>query len=352
MRDVGMVMPVYNQDPLYLTLAMNSVLRQSYPHFHLAVVIDGANEQTRNQVYQYRKDPRITIIDKPVNEGISQALNTGFNYLLGLKEVHYLTWGSSDNVLYTDFFMKLRQALVNAAPSVGLAYSSFHHMDEHGNVIHSHEQHVKFRSWQQTRTLNDLMDSSFIGASFMYKKRYARLIDGYYLDPVQTYDYWLRLTEKCGITYIPEELMAYRFHSPTSLSREIHLDKQKHRWWRNQFNLARHKARMRRQIGYETVILYPVYRNDWRTVEHIEQLLDQQYHNYRLFLVDKTHQISNMLNELGIADPRISVIPKSGPDSTLLNDIHVPPGSRKLILTEAYDLSRTDALTRLLAQQG
>ncbi|PZD94747.1 hypothetical protein DNH61_17515 [Paenibacillus sambharensis] len=55
MRDVGMVMPVYNQDPLYLTLAMNSVLEQSYPHFHLAVVIDGANEQTRNQVYQYEK---------------------------------------------------------------------------------------------------------------------------------------------------------------------------------------------------------------------------------------------------------------------------------------------------------
>nr|WP_245948230.1 hypothetical protein [Paenibacillus sambharensis] len=284
---------------------------------------------------------------------MSGALNTGFNFLMGVKEVHYLTWGSSDNVLYKDFFRKLRQALVHAAPSAGLAYSSFHHIDEHGNVIHSHAQQVEFRRWQRTRTVSDLMDSSFIGTSFMYKKRYARLLEGgYYLDPVQTYDYWLRLTEKCGITYIPEELMAYRFQSPTSLSRKIHLDKQKHRWWRSQYNLARHRARLRRKIPYETAILYPVYDNGPRTIEQIEQLLDQRYHSYLLYLVDKTHQVSGKLSELGICDPRIRIIPKSGPNETLLNDIGSRPGARRLILTNAHNLTSPDALARLLAAKG
>lgn len=47
MKDVGMVMPVYNQNPHYLVLSLNSVLQQTYKDFHFVIVIDGANDETK-----------------------------------------------------------------------------------------------------------------------------------------------------------------------------------------------------------------------------------------------------------------------------------------------------------------
>jgi glycosyltransferase involved in cell wall biosynthesis len=318
MKDVGMVMPVYNQLPRYLRAAFLSILRQqTYEQFHLVIVIDGANEETKSVVYEFASDPRCTVIEKGKNEGISKALNTGFDYLFKVDEVKYVTWGSSDNLLYPDFFKKLRDKLVHSSSKVGLVYSAFDHIDENARLIYKKERQDKLREWQQTRTKNDLLESSFIGTSFMYKKKYAKQIAGFYLDPVQTYDFWLRLTEICEIAYIPEELMGYRLNSPLSLSKKIVNEKSKHRWWRDKFSLARHQARKRRKLPYETTIYFPVYTLDTGTIEEIETLLEQKYSAYWLVLIDTTKQLPAKLKELGIHDCRIIVTAPPGPNLEL-----------------------------------
>lgn len=348
MSVVGMVMPVYDQDPNYLVLSIDSVLQQTYQEFHLVIVIDGANKQTRDIVYQYKSEPRITIIDKPVNEGIAHALNTGFDYLFRLDEVEFLTWGSSDNIIYPDFFLKLHNKLKDSVPNVGLVYSCFDHIDGNGKLLYTKTEQDHFRKWQENKTLDDLLDFSFIGTSFMYKKAYAKRIGGYYLDPVQTYDYWLRLTEICDVVFVPEELMAYRFHSSLSLSKKIQEDKTKHRWWRDQYNLARHKARERRGLSYETTILFPVLTFSETTIEDIENLLDQRYHNYLLVIIDKTKQVTNKLKSLGINDPRITVIERAGGDNNLLNSIQAPKTLYKLVYTNQYNLSDVNCLSNII----
>lgn len=348
MRDIGMVMPVYNQDPNYLVLALSSVVQQTYKDFHLVIVIDGANDETKNIVYHFKNDPRITIIEKPVNEGISKALNTGFDYLFTLDEVLFLTWGSSDNILYPHFMEKLHDKIKNSPPNVGLVFSCFDHIDADGKCTLTKEEQDYLGNWQQTQTINDLIDACFIGTSFMYKKSCAKQINGYYFEPVEDYEYWLRLTEICDIEYIPEELMAYRFHSPFSLSKKIHTDKRKHRWWRDQFNLARHMARERREIPYETTILFPVFTSDDKTIADIENLLEQLYQNYLLIFIDKTYQLKHRLKDLGINDPRITVIERSGPDHTLLNNIETPKTPYTIVYTKQYNFSDIYCLSNVI----
>jgi glycosyltransferase involved in cell wall biosynthesis len=343
-----MVMPVYDQDPNYLRLSINSVLQQTYKDFHFVIVIDAANDETRNIVYDFKNDSRITIIEKSVNEGISKALNTGFDYLFHLDEVEFLTWGSSDNILYPHFLEKLRYKIKKAPPFVGLVYSCFDHIDANGNCIFSKSLQDDFRKWQQNKTFNDILDSCYIGTSFMYKKSYAQQIGGYYFEPVEDYEYWLRLTEICGVQFIPEELMAYRFHSPLSLSKKIHTDKKRHRWWRDQFNLARHMARERREIPYETTILFPVSTIDTKTIEELENLLEQLYHNYWLIIIDKTHQLKNTLKDLGINDHRITVLELSKPDNNLLNNIETPQTPCTLVYSKGFNLSDNSCLSQLI----
>ncbi len=343
-----MVIPVYNQDPTYLKLSLNSVLNQTYNNFHLVIVIDGADEQTRNIVFQYEQDNRVKIIDKEVNEGISVALNTGFNYLFEIGEVQYLTWGSSDNVVYPNFIEKLRNRIKNAAPEVGVVYSCFHHIGVKGEKIHNEIQQNTLAKWQQNKTVRDLLDYSFIGTSFMYKKVYAKQIGGYYLDPVQTYDFWLRLTELCDIEFIPEALMAYRFESPLSLSRKIQTDIKKHRWWRDQYNLARHMARLRRGIPYETTILFPIRSISEGTIKEIESILEQQYHNYYLILIDKTRQIRSKLKILGIQDPRIRIIDKPMDQHEKLKNIKTPHTQYKLIYNKQLNFFNVHSLSNII----
>ncbi|MGG3574312.1 glycosyltransferase family 2 protein [Bacillus gobiensis] len=348
MNDVGMVMPVYNQDPHYLILALNSVLQQTYKKFHLVIVIDGANEETRNIIYSYQNDPRITIIEKPVNEGISKALNTGFDYLFTIDEVQYLTWGSSDNILYPDFIKKLRKKLINAPSNVGLVYSCFDHIDEHGNCKYSKSEQDGFREWQRNCKKEDMLDAGFIGTSFMYKKIYAQQTGGYYLEPVEDYEYWLRLSEICDIEFVAEDLMGYRYHSPLSLSRQIHTDDIKHRWWRDQFNSARDKARKRRGIPYETTFLFPVFTLDDKTFEDIENLLEQYYSHYLLIILDCTHQVRNKLINMGINDIRIKVIETSETELNLPYHMNTTTTAITLLYSKGYNLKDKSCLTKLI----
>ncbi|ANX12084.1 hypothetical protein ABE41_008700 [Fictibacillus arsenicus] len=349
MNDVGMVMPVYNQEPKYLRLSIISVLQQTYKNFYLVIVIDGANALTRNIIYQFKNDPRIIIIDNKVNQGISNALNKGFDYLSQLNEVQFLTWGSSDNIVYPHFIEKLRKKLKDAPPDVGLVYSSFHHINARGKIMHNNIQQLNIRKWQQNKVINDLLDSSFIGTSFMYKKAFAERIGGYYLDPVQTYDYWLRLTEICNIEFIPEELMGYRLNSRLSLSKEILFNIDKHRWWRNQFNIARHMARKRRKIAYETTIIFPVQNNDV-TIKEIENILEQQYHNYQLIFIDKTKQIQPKLKNTGVKDPRITVIEVSDAEFSNLDKTYKPMTPLKLVYSKNINLTNVHSLSNIINQ--
>lgn len=304
MADVGVVMPVYRQDPHYLNLALQSILNQSYTNFLLVIVLDGSPPETSNQIRQLTAHrANVHIITLPENKGVSNALNTGFAYLDQIQEIQYYTWVSSDNIHYRHFIETLRRNLTAAPSNVGLVYSSFYHIDAHGTRVQT--EHFKEFMEHQNQPKSVLLDYCFVGVSFMYKKSCAQKIRGYWMEPVEDYEYWIRLSEVCDLSFIPEVLMEYRVNSPQSISSQLHQSKDRYRHWRFMYNTARHQARARRQIPPELTILFVVDEVSQRAVDQYESILEQLYSNFDFIIIDRTEHFAAAKIMGAISDPRV-----------------------------------------------
>lgn len=303
MADVGIVMPVYKQDPEYLRRALNSVLNQTYPDYRFVIVVDGAPSETIEIIKEVTKnDSRVKIIIKKINRGVASALNFGFDYLNKKRDVKYLTWVSSDNIYYPTFIEKLRQTLVESPQEIGLVYSSFLHIDEKGEYVNDFE--IKNFQKYQEQPKENLLDACFIGVSFMYRKEYASIVGGYEMEPVEDYDYWLRITEYCDIKYVPEVLMEYRKNSPHSVSAQLQT-KLEHRRYRYVLQLTKFRARIRRKIPFEVTILFPVTKAFEEVINKLESILEQSFSNFKLCIIDTSENSNGReLFEL-LSDPRI-----------------------------------------------
>lgn len=88
---IGVLLPVYAKDkPEYLSLALQSILCQTYPYFNIYVGIDGPISGELTEVIKsYEKDERVTPIWFEENRGLAMVLNDlivkafddGINYL-------------------------------------------------------------------------------------------------------------------------------------------------------------------------------------------------------------------------------------------------------------------------------
>lgn len=313
MPDVGIVMPVYKQKPSYLHAAIQSVLNQTYSNFRFVIVIDGAPEMAAVIEEAVGADQRVEVIPCERNQGVAKALNRGFQELLADPEILYLTWVSSDNLYYPDFIRILRKELKYGPDELGLAYSCFRDIDDEGRPLHDEAMQAMKRDYQ-AKPKEALLDFHIIGVSFMYKSRYARMIAGYGMEPVEDYDYVLRLTDYCETRYLPVELMDYRVDSPFSVSAQLKNSGEQHRRWRNAFQTAKYNARLRRGVPMETTVLFPVKDGSPATAVLMEQLLEQYYSNYLLQVIDLSAGQEATARLSAIPDPRIRYAAMPGMD--------------------------------------
>jgi glycosyltransferase involved in cell wall biosynthesis len=284
MTDVGIVMPVYIQKPSYLQAALRSILTQTFADYRLIIVIDGAPEMLRITKEIVKDDPRVEMIIKQTNQGIAKALNSGFDMLFKDLNIKYLTWVSSDNIYYPQFIETLRSVLHNGPNELGLVYSSFQNIDGDDHPLKGEAELALLRKYQ-AQSKENLLDACIIGVSFMYKSQFAKRIFGYHLEPIEDYEYWLRLTVHCDIKYIPVELCNYRINSLYSISVQLQSPVQ-HRRWRYAFHLAKYQARRRLNIPAELTILIPVKKQERSKLDRVENLYEQFYSNYYVIVVD------------------------------------------------------------------
>ncbi|MVO97962.1 glycosyltransferase family A protein [Paenibacillus lutrae] len=288
MRDVGIVMPVYLQKPSYLQEAIETILNQTYTDFRFIIVIDGVSEQMGPQIRQLTAhDKRVEILENDRNMGVSASLNRGFEPLFEDPDIRYITWVSSDNRTHPYFIELLRHELVLAPEEVGLVYSCFREIDGEGRPLRDEAFQEEFRRYQD-KPKEELLDVCIVGVSFMYKSSYARKINGYHMEPVEDYEYWLRLSDLCDLRYIPVELVEYRVDSDFSISARLKGSIEQHRRWRHAFRLTKMQARRRKNIPLETTIYLPVTEASEKLPERLDQLLDQYYSNFQVVVVDVT----------------------------------------------------------------
>lgn len=312
--DVGIVMPVYKQSDEFLTLALKSILRQSYRKFRMIVVFDGAPSHTRRLVRTLiKEDKRIQTVSFPQNRGIATALNRGFEALSKHSQIRYYTWVSSDNVYRKDFIYTLRHAIRRQSTHTGLVYSSFRFIGDDHRPIFDDAMHQRHFEWMNQPKEN-LLDACFIGPSFLYKRRHAERTGPYQMEPVEDYDFWLRLTEHCDIHFVPKVLMDYRTNSRFSVTRKLHTTShQQHRRWRVGFQSALYQARMRRGVLPALSVIVPV-GSGLGSVRSIDRLYDQTFSNTEILIVDLNPNAAESRHVRRVADPRVRYLPLPGAD--------------------------------------
>ncbi|WP_017346612.1 glycosyltransferase family 2 protein [Pantoea sp. A4] len=73
---VGIVMPMYNARAT-IARAVQSVLDQRWPHWHLYIVNDKSTDDSLNFVREKFKDARITVLENAQNMGAAETRNVG-----------------------------------------------------------------------------------------------------------------------------------------------------------------------------------------------------------------------------------------------------------------------------------
>jgi hypothetical protein len=87
----SILMPLFNHAHL-VRRAVDSVLSQSFSSWELLICNDGSTDDSLDVVRRYA-DPRIKIVDKYINSGVADALNTA----LFMSSGEYICWLSSDD---------------------------------------------------------------------------------------------------------------------------------------------------------------------------------------------------------------------------------------------------------------
>jgi glycosyltransferase involved in cell wall biosynthesis len=81
MPNVSIVMPAFNAEK-YISVAINSIIKQTYEDFELIIVNDGSTDQTLDIITGFN-DPRIILINNKKNVGLVNSLNIGLKFSNG-----------------------------------------------------------------------------------------------------------------------------------------------------------------------------------------------------------------------------------------------------------------------------
>lgn len=188
---ISLVMTVYNRAH-YLPLALDSVINQTYPHWHLTIWDDGSSDGSQAIARQYANfDRRIRFIPAP-HQGRQYALRAAIQS----TEYPYLGWLDSDDLLAPETLAKTVAIL--DTQRVGMVYTDHWEIDDRGLV-----RGVGKRSlipYSQERLLVDFMTFHFR----LIRREVYEEVGGIDLDfpQAQDYDLCLKISEVTDISHL------------------------------------------------------------------------------------------------------------------------------------------------------
>jgi glycosyltransferase involved in cell wall biosynthesis len=171
-------MAMYNTER-YVHEAIESVLRQDYPHFELVIVDDGSTDGGHEVVQRY-SDPRIRLI-RTENRGLSAARNRGVDESRG----KYVTFLDSDDLLTA---MSLSSRLT-ALPQTGAEVAFSRNVlvvdisSDSGSIAlgRAHYASPSWTVWAGKDLISMQVDGTFFvfSQSFMIDRRVFQRIGGF-----------------------------------------------------------------------------------------------------------------------------------------------------------------------------
>jgi len=184
---VSIVIPCY-KGARFLPAAIESCLQQTYPHLEILVVDDCSPDDCAVIAEDYaRKDPRITVIRRSQNGGVSAAFNSGFCVATGA----YYTRLAQDDVFAPNAIEVMVHHL-EQHPDLGLVYMDYQVIDESGKVIGyaAVPGPDEVLSWRNA-----------LGLCVMWRRKVWETVGEFdsAFDTAEDFDYWLRISQRFPI---------------------------------------------------------------------------------------------------------------------------------------------------------
>lgn len=214
---ISIITPFY-QAERFLTIAIESVLNQSYPNWELLLVNDGSTDQSKSVALSFQ-DPRIRYLEQE-NRGVSAARNLGLKNMQG----EYFCFLDADDAVPKNS-LQVRKQLFTQNPNLEFVDGVVYKMNE--------QLQEKKDIWTPCfngNPLNDLIlltGKSFFGPSWMIKRRSDK---NYRLEEGLTHCedlYFYMLLAKGGgqYAYTPESILYYRDNPKSAMKNLKGLEK-------------------------------------------------------------------------------------------------------------------------------
>lgn len=198
---ISIITPTFNRERT-ITLAVESVLAQSYQHWELLIIDDGSRDGTRERLSSYLDDDRIQYHFQE-NQGQSVARNLGLQYARGAL-VCFL---DSDD-LWVPGKLERQVMLMNTHPDVDILHSDEIMIDEVGRELS--RKNMRRYSGRIARQM--LVDNSVSINTVMARRECFDAMGGFSgrYGVADDYDIWLRFSARFRFHYVPEYWGYYR----------------------------------------------------------------------------------------------------------------------------------------------
>lgn len=199
---VSVIMPVFNSEN-YLAESIESILNQTYRNFEFIIIDDGSTDKSYNIMKSYqKKDSRIKVI-KQDNRGVSITLNK----CIAMTKGNIIARQDADDISAPER-LKCQIDYLARHPEVGLLGTYAKLIDSEGKFI----KDLTFSTTNSDLQKEIKKENPFVHGSVMYRREVIKEV-GMYREQfllAQSYDMWLRISEKYQVANLPEYLYKYR----------------------------------------------------------------------------------------------------------------------------------------------
>lgn len=210
MRQVSVILPTYNR-AYCIERAVDSVLRQTYPHWELLVVDDGSTDHTEEIMAGYTAaDERIRYYRQACNKGVAAARNEGIRQ----ARYDYFAFQDSDDVWHEDKLEK-QMRVFEENPDVGLVYSAIQGMRQNGTPVRIPDDAME-RQILSGNLYKLLLQGNVIDApSVVMQRKCTKRCGGFdeTLSCLEDWELFLRISKEYEIGYVDEALVDSDFHN-------------------------------------------------------------------------------------------------------------------------------------------
>lgn len=200
---ITVLMSVFNGSD-YLSIAVESILNQSFTDFEFLIIDDGSSEPVLDDILSYGDDRIRTI--RQENMGLTKSLNTG----IGLARGQYVARMDADDVSPPDR-LENQFKVISRSDRLDLVGTFFEIIDEEGNLVKKKELIVDpvYRLWRLQ------FHNNYGHGSMMFRKSSIIKVGMYdtRLRFAQDFDLWSRISKKYNTHIIPEFLYRYRMNT-------------------------------------------------------------------------------------------------------------------------------------------